>query len=293
MKKRNEVLRERVAHGTALFPLMVHEVQTDERFLERVSCHWHEEMELLVVIKGEAEVHIDNRSYAVKNGSVVFIPSNCLHSMTGKDGIPFSFFAIVFDAAFLDSFVTDTVQKRYIDTVKQGEILFTEAFFPVQGWEKKVSELLFEIRGLFEVKSEAYELLIKARLYEIWYLFYLHADHKKEKTEKREDCRVVMTKSVIRYLEEHYAEHITLTELAETYHLSAGHLCRMFRAVTKMSVVEYLNRYRISRSTELLESTDSDIGRIAGMVGFNNISYYNKIFMRYMHMTPGNFRKML
>ena len=40
----------------------------------------------------------------------------------------------------------------------------------------------------------------------------------------------------------------------------------------------------------LLAETEHDIGEIAGMVGFNNISYYNKMFRKYMHMTPKEYR---
>ncbi|MBO5485859.1 MAG: helix-turn-helix domain-containing protein, partial [Eubacterium sp.] len=57
--------------------------------------------------------------------------------------------------------------------------------------------------------------------------------------------------------------------------------------------VEYSNYYRISKSLMLLKETEKDIGEIAGMTGFNNISYYNKIFKKYMHMTPSQFRQAL
>ncbi|WP_083461380.1 helix-turn-helix domain-containing protein [Cellulosilyticum ruminicola] len=79
--------------------------------------------------------------------------------------------------------------------------------------------------------------------------------------------------------------------MAYAFHISQGQLCRFFKGMTQMSVIEYLNYYRISKSIQLLDSTDKQISEIALDVGFNNISYYNKIFKYYIHMTPMVYRK--
>lgn len=293
MNEKYDLLREQISHGNAMFPLMVHEIETDCSFKERVNCHWHDEIEILAVIKGEADIHIDNRSYPAKRGSIVFIPSNRLHSVTGKVGMPFDFFAIVFDQALLNSFVNDVIQQQYIDSVKRNETVFPEFIFPEQEWEREVYGLLLEIQEAFEKKETAFELIIKAKLYVIWYLLYVHAGKKGIEPPKSADYRITVTKSIIEYIKEHYESHISLAELSKKFNISEGHLCRFFKSMTKMSVTEYINYYRISISAELLRETDRDIGEIAGMTGFNNISYYNKLFRKYMHMTPSKFRQMI
>lgn len=117
-----ELLRERVSHGNASFPLMIYEIETDLSFKERVGCHWHDEIEIMVVTKGQAQVHINNRNYSVKEGGIIFISSNHLHSITGNSNLPFDFFAVVFNQTFLNSFVNDAVQLKYIDCLKNSEI---------------------------------------------------------------------------------------------------------------------------------------------------------------------------
>ena len=57
-----------------------------------------------------------------------------------------------------------------------------------------------------------------------------------------------------------------------------------------MTLTDYLNLYRISVSADLLIQNRYR-HEVAGMTGFNNISYFNKIFRRYMHMTPTQFRR--
>jgi len=293
MNEKYKLLREQLPHGNALFPLMVHEIETDCSFKERVSCHWHDEIEILVVTKGQGEIHIDNRSYFLKKDTIVFISSNHLHSMTGETGVPFDFFAVVFDQAFLNSFVNDVIQQQYFNSVKRKETMFPEFILPELEWEQNILCLLLEIRETFEKKETAYELSIKAKLYVIWYLLYIHSRKSRITPPKYADYQIEVTKSIIEYIKEHYESRISLTELSKKFNISEGHLCRFFKSMTKMSVVEYINYYRISISAELLKDTGRDVGEIAGMTGFNNISYYNKIFRKYMHMTPTQFRQMI
>jgi len=285
------LLREETHHGNAMFPFMVHEIESDCSFRERIGCHWHSEIELLVVTKGQAEMNIDNRSYHIQKNSIIFIPSNCLHSATAAPPDAFDFFAVDFDPALLNSFVNDSIQQKYFDSLLNGEISFPECILPGQEWEIRLLQMLEEVRQIFARKETAYELLIKARLYEIWYLLCIHAQKKKADAPAHTDYRISTIKSVIEYIKSHYDSPIFLDTLSDEFHISKGHLCRLFRSITKMSLVEYINFYRISQSASLLMETDREISEIAGMTGFNNISYYNKIFRKYMHMTPSAFRQ--
>ena len=61
--------------------------------------------------------------------------------------------------------------------------------------------------------------------------------------------------------------------------------------MTNMSPFDYLNYFRVSKSARLLRETDLSISTVAGQTGFNNISYYNRTFRRYMHITPGEYRR--
>ena len=190
------------------------------------------------------------------------------------------------------SFVRDEIQQKYFDRVKEGRILFPEYICREEPWQSQLHAVLIEICERFEKGEKAYELLIKAKLYEVWYLLYTHAALTEGAAGGARDSRAVMIKEVIAYIQAHYEEHIGIPELAERFHVSEGHLCRMFKGMTQKSVVEYLNYYRISVSVELLNMGEHDIGQIAGMTGFNNISYFNRMFRRFMRMTPSEYRKL-
>lgn len=291
MNQEYYLLREQVLHGNAMFPFMLYEIETNPDFQERVSCHWHEEVEILIVTGGKAEINIDDHTYPIQKDNVLFISPNHLHSITANPGSVFSFFAIDFQQALLNSFVNDDIQQKYFDPVIREEILFPQCIFPKQEWEKKIITLLTDIRTAFNKKKPAFELIVKARLYEIWHLYYLHAQNFEAGTKQENNHRISMIKSIIEYLQINYDSSISLELLSDEFNVSKGHLCRTFRSITKMSVVEYLNFYRISKSVSFLRETDWEISKIAGKTGFNNISYFNKVFREYMHMTPSEFRK--
>ena len=285
-------LKEERAHGNVMFPFGIYEIDTPGNPGERLNCHWHDEMELFAVTRGEAEFSIDNRSYHVSEGGVIFINSNCLHSARASADVKFSYFAVVFGRTLLQSYVDDSIQQKYIDPVTDRSINIPEYMSPENDGTIKCRQILDEIRSIYEENSTGSELRIKARLYEIWYLLISQPAADRSSFSKKNDRRTEEIKSIMEYIQKNYSMKLRLPDIAETFGISEGQLCRFFRSMTQMSVVEYINYYRISRSTELLRTTDDRIGLIAGMSGFDNISYYNRLFKEYMHVTPGRFRKM-
>lgn len=285
------LLQEQLPHGNAMFPFMIHEVSSDTRTEERIACHWHEEIEILVVTKGSAVLILNNDRYELKEGYVAFILPNHLHLVTVLLGDTFDFYAVVFHPDLLSSFIQDVIQQQYFDSVLQENILFPTVLSAQEAKEFGIADVLSDIYALFAKKEPCFELLIKARLYVVWSLYYLHGTSSASVSERTSDYCIALVKSIIDYIHTHYESQITLDILAAYFHLSREHLCRLFKKMTRMSPIEYLNFYRISTSTRLLRETDHEISDIALEIGFNNISYFNRTFKRYMHVTPGEYRK--
>ncbi|SFF31745.1 iron complex transport system substrate-binding protein [Paenibacillus algorifonticola] len=99
-----------------------------------------------------------------------------------------------------------------------------------------------------------------------------------------------MVAQAIRYLNERYAEPIMVDGLAELLDCSAGHLSRMFKKETGSSLIEYLTRIRINKARELLLHTDASLQTIAESVGIPDAMYFNRIFKKYVGISPGRFK---
>lgn len=288
----HDMLKEKIPHGDAMFPLEVHMFNTDYRINECVNCHWHDELEFLVMTEGGADFHINERNYRILEGEMLFVNSNLLHSGTSIKNMPCSFFAVVFSPALLDGYSNDIIQQKYIAPVLRSEISFPEHIRPTGAQSEQIISLLYEIKNLYLEKGNAYELRIKTKLYDVWYLLLSVSKYSDKIKIGNNSYRIERIKSILEYISIRYNQKITLSELSSAFSMSEGQFCRFFKSMVRLSVVNYINSYRINESTVLLQKTNKEIGEIASMVGFNNISYFNKIFRTYMHCSPTEFRNL-
>ena len=98
-------------------------------------------------------------------------------------------------------------------------------------------------------------------------------------------------RKILRHTEKHYAEKIRITDLSEELQTSAGYLNQLFKEETGYTFNDYLNRYRIRKSMDLLEEELQKIYEIAEEVGIGDYKYFVSVFEKYTGMTPTSYRK--
>lgn len=94
-----------------------------------------------------------------------------------------------------------------------------------------------------------------------------------------------------RYIELHFNENLYLSDIAEAFNYSTNYICDIFRKNGNTTYSEYLRKVRMEKAQGLLLGTDMSITEIALEVGFNDYCYFGKVFKRYCHVTPNQFRK--
>ncbi|MDE6994656.1 MAG: helix-turn-helix domain-containing protein [Lachnospiraceae bacterium] len=92
------------------------------------------------------------------------------------------------------------------------------------------------------------------------------------------------------YIEQHYSEDITRDNLAEIAFLNSDYMARLFKRETGQSVGGYLLSVRMKKAEELLCLTDESIGSIAQQVGYDNFSYFSRLFKRHSGFIPIEYR---
>ncbi len=98
-------------------------------------------------------------------------------------------------------------------------------------------------------------------------------------------------RQVMAYLQNHYADAITLEHLGKEFHLSPNYLSHIFKKETKMSIVSYINKLRIQQATHLLESTNCSLQEVSQQVGIKDYKYFLKVFKQYTGKTPNEVKK--
>ncbi len=99
-----------------------------------------------------------------------------------------------------------------------------------------------------------------------------------------------LIKKAMLYISEHFSNPLTLEEVAAYVHLHPSYFSTLFKSSTGSSFKEYLNMVRIEESKRLLSNTDYSIIDIAVAVGFEDQSYFSKVFKKYTGLTPKQFR---
>lgn len=96
--------------------------------------------------------------------------------------------------------------------------------------------------------------------------------------------------SAIAYMQQHFDSPITLKETADYVELNPSYFSTLFKQSCGSSFKEYLNYIRIEKSKKLLTTTDSSILDIALSIGFEDQSYFTKVFKKYTGLTPKQYR---
>ncbi|MDR3165687.1 MAG: AraC family transcriptional regulator [Synergistaceae bacterium] len=97
--------------------------------------------------------------------------------------------------------------------------------------------------------------------------------------------------SAVRYISQNYSKKITLEDVAKAVYLSPAYFCKIFKKEVGCNFNVYLNQLRIEKSKELLALRGSRIGDVVATVGFEDHSYFTKVFKRVVGVSPKHFRK--
>lgn len=284
------LLKENRVHGNISFPLDAYHMKVSPGGIV-LDCHWHDELEFLVVTAGKAIFQIEADYFPVQAGEGIFVNAGELHAGYPLDDNPCSYKAIVFNAAMLHSGLFDSIMTDYIDPIIKNRLLFKRHFIGHQSWEREL--LLRALRAVEHTlnRSAAYELSAKSELLAILALLFTNSTPASTTIEKTpEYFRLERMKNALKYIQDNYSRKLSTLDISSYLNMSEGHFCRLFKQYFKRTPVEYLNYYRITRAARLLKETDQKVLEVAMEVGFDNISYFIGIFKRYMGVTPSKYR---
>jgi len=144
-------------------------------------------------------------------------------------------------------------------------------------------EKMFEANQMIKNR----DLILNSILYE--YLFLLVNKFPNERFSAKERQEVYVKEALI-YLTSHYGNNISIQSLAYHLGLDRSYLCRIFKAVTKLSPQEYLIDLRIRKACELLCNTELSISIISLSVGYEDTLYFSKLFKKKRGVNPSQYR---
>jgi two-component system response regulator YesN len=92
------------------------------------------------------------------------------------------------------------------------------------------------------------------------------------------------------YIDEHYADNLSLVSLAELFFINPSYLSQLFMKKTNMTFLYYLTTVRLKKARDLLQETDLKVYEISSLVGYKDAKYFSKIFERNTGVKPVDYR---
>ncbi|WP_140484834.1 AraC family transcriptional regulator [Flavobacterium sp. GSA192] len=97
---------------------------------------------------------------------------------------------------------------------------------------------------------------------------------------------------IYNYVKEYYNQQISLDDVSKKIAMNKESFCRFFKKTFRKSFFEFINEYKISMATKMLINTDLTASEIGYEVGYNNLSFFNRQFNKFVKMSPSKYRKM-
>lgn len=290
-------LYETKQHGLPDYPLALYYVDSKKMHLELVHWHWHEEFEYIVVTSGTARFFVGDACHVLSSGDCLLINQNVLHRVKPYQDYDCTYYSVVFHPAIMFDTSNEEERKKYLYPVTEQAQM---KYYILQSSDEKALPIIEILKMIIHVNKQeeyAYELATKGLLCDLWVhslrglLQRANAEMSAVDTQSILDEERI--KAALTYIASHYAEPISLQDIADSVHISKSECCRCFKRRLQITPFEYLIKYRIYSASILMvqDGNHMSVSEIALKTGFNSSSYFNKMFRKYIGSTPTAFRK--
>lgn len=272
------------------FPYVFSRAELDHYVGGGAPWHWHKEVELFYMEDGVLEYYLPKGKIAFPKGSGGLVNSNVLHMTRAQSNAKNTIQSLhIFDTSLIGGQQGSRIEKKYIAplvTAPQLEIL---PLFPGNPDQANVLETIRESFHLSQGEY-AYEIKLRETLSKIWCrLFELAGPLLKER--RNIDKTSDKLKTMMICIQEHYAEKLSIAEIASAAFISERECFRVFHDYLHLTPVEYLRSYRLQKACHLLAEGPQSVTDIGQACGLGSNSYFGKIFRRQMGCTPLEYRQ--
>lgn len=281
--------QETKSHTAADFPYNTYLCSIPKDF-SSVPLHWHGELEMIVIKKGRGYVSVDLNRRPVCAGDFILILPGQLHSIEQEENFVMEYENIILKPELLISGDNDLCAIQYIIPLINQDIP-TETFLtPALSYYESLAGCIRQIDLLCDTRPDGYQMAVKGFLMLFFFSLITNSSEKKTSSTMQTKSLEKM-KTILKYVEEHYSEPISIEDMAAISYYSKSHFMKFFKSHMGMGFIEYLNDYRLTMAERILQSREDSVLNVAQSCGFDNLSYFHRLFKRKYGVAPGRWRK--
>ena len=262
---------ERINYSKNTFYTLLHTHHDKDNYID---YHWHNSIEITYVVKGLKVQCMEDEKIIAPTGTLLLVNSGVIHDIDVKNGL--EGIVLLIDREYIDSICPKCKDhgfslKTNLDASKE----IIDYLFKLVTAHEKNNLLDAHIIVLKIIKILAEKLIVDG--------FYIK--------EKHDDESYELVISIIKYINQHYQQKITLDKLALITNYNKSYLSNIFKKKTGITIFEYLRNVRLEHCLSDLKYKNNTIVEIALNNGFANIQIFNRIFKEIYKITPKQYRK--
>lgn len=274
------------SHGLADFPFNIYLCSIPLDF-PLVPAHWHNDMEIIYIKKGQGQITIDLAPIVVHEGDIVVVPPGQLHAIEQFENQSMEYENIMFQLNMLMAVQRDICTDGFFQPLLQRQIGIWNHYTPDSSIYPVLSGCLNTMDNICKTFAPGYELAVKGQLFTFFHSLFSFI---REPLPSHENKSLDRLKDILKYVETNYSDKISIADAADICGFSQSHFMKFFKNNMAVSFTDYLNDYRLTMAARLLISSSDAIVNVAAETGFDNLSYFNRLFKRKYGCTPTAFR---
>ncbi len=261
-----------------------------------IEPHSHEFIELAYIAEGNGTHSYEGRNYKISAGDVFVIEPGAEHAYWVDSGTSLLVYNILFTPGLLKSeiemlsSVTPFVNFFYVEPFLRSTVRF-QTHLKLDLYEQLEMRTLLD-RIVLEIKDKrlGYRIVTKTRLIEMFVFLSRCLDSRNSPSPSfRVDDNMLV--HICNFIERHYAQPLSLNQVSQLCGMSASAFSAKFKQHTGRTFIEYRNAVRIRAAAQRIAHSDMKMLAISQEVGFDDLSFFNKLFKVQLGVTPGQYRR--
>ena len=278
-------LKENKPHGTKDDPFSTYHIENAGRTFQ-IPVHWHDELEIIYVKSGFLTVSISGENYIGTPGDAFVVSPGNLHLMGAQTGTV-DYYTFLFPLKYISFRTDDMLDEKLLEPLNSGHLMICPR---VKDTAKELCEQLIEIYEAKKDESES-KITTQVRTKIILLQFILEMWKKGFVIENDTSGRNTVEKEMVSYIQQNFTGKISLREFGEQFHLSEKYISRYFKEHFHITLSQYVTYLRLEHAKQLLQDTDIPVTDVAMQSGYQNVSYFIRIFKKTYGVSPLKYRK--
>lgn len=273
--------KEHLEFATHPFPINIsHNIVTSDIMM--VHPHWHDHVEILLVIRGSATQLVDSNHFDIGEGDIVIVPSNQVHNTRCIDYKGADILVLQFHPK--DLIAGSTSFGREAIELFTHSLNIPQPIKELTQENLAIKQLLLSAELHFKNNSTSSKCMTISKIIDIMAicLGFFESDSPINYTDVKEKNALLAT---FNHIDEHSTEDIRLSDVAALSGYSVPQFCRLIKKHTAMTFVDYLNTYRVNKACKMILDGKM-ISNAAYSSGFNSLSAFNRAFKKAKSCSP-------